>query len=88
MQVHLHPSDEGAMAISPNNGAFLINMAQPICSFELVLRSCNSDSKIGIFLINIITQEGKSEYMKKLVNCMQCMTYISDLSEIACQIEG
>ena len=37
MEIHLHPTDQGAMAISPNNFSFLLDMSQPIVSFTLVL---------------------------------------------------
>jgi hypothetical protein len=38
MELHLHQSNEGALAISPNNGAFLLNMKMPIVSFTLVVK--------------------------------------------------
>jgi hypothetical protein len=37
MEVHLHQADNDNMAISPNNGAFLINLGFPIINFDLVM---------------------------------------------------
>ena len=37
MEVHLHPADEHHMAISPNNGAFLLNLTMPIVNFHVAL---------------------------------------------------
>jgi len=38
MEVHLHPVDDsGAMAVSPNNCAFLLNLTMPIVNFSLVM---------------------------------------------------
>jgi hypothetical protein len=37
-EVYLHPADHQVMAISPNNGSFLLNMSAPLVSFILVLK--------------------------------------------------
>lgn len=37
-EVHLHPVDDhGNMAISPNNGAFLLNLGFPYVNFHLLM---------------------------------------------------
>lgn len=38
MEVHLHPVDNtGAMAVSPNNCAFLLNLTLPIVNFTIMM---------------------------------------------------
>ena len=37
MEVHLHQSDDHNMAVSPNNGAFLLNLTFPLVNFHLVM---------------------------------------------------
>ena len=37
LEVHLHPGDGGAMAISPNNFVFLLDMSMQMVHFTLVL---------------------------------------------------
>ena len=37
MEVHLHPADGGNMAVSPNNGAFLLNLTFPIVHFYICI---------------------------------------------------
>ena len=45
MEVYLHPADkEGNMAISPNNGAFLLNLSFPVVNFYIALQSVNSNN--------------------------------------------
>ena len=84
MEVHIHPSDDGAMAISPNNGAILVNMREPIVSFLLVLRSLQENGKIGVFQVNIITKEAhESQAMTELVTKMQAITYLEHISDLA-----
>lgn len=46
MEVHLHPADGANMAISPNNGAFLLNLGMPIVNFHLVMLAGQSDFSI------------------------------------------
>ena len=53
-EVYLHPADHQVMAISPNNGSFLLNMSAPLVSFILVLKQYQQGNKFGIFQINII----------------------------------
>lgn len=48
-EVYLHPIEGDVMAISPNNGSFLINMSQPIVSFFLVLKQYTNSSKTAVF---------------------------------------
>ena len=44
MEVHLHPSDEEHMAVSPNNGAFLLNLTMPVVNFYLVMSTVNHNN--------------------------------------------
>jgi hypothetical protein len=37
MEVHLHPADDENMAVSPNNGAFLLNLTVPIVHFYVAI---------------------------------------------------
>lgn len=37
MEVHLHPADNTNMAISPNNGTFLLNLGFPIVNFHILM---------------------------------------------------
>lgn len=37
MEVHLHPADHNQMAISPNNGAFLLNLTLPVVNFYIAM---------------------------------------------------
>ena len=88
MEVHLHNSDQGAMAISPNNGAFLLNMSQPISSFTLVIRSLQDTGKIGVFQVNIINREGhESESMQNLITSMQSISYLEHISDLAAEVQ-
>lgn len=34
--VHLHPTEDGGTAISPNNAAFLVSSVHPLISFYMV----------------------------------------------------
>ena len=43
VDVHLHPTKEGAMALSPNNGCFLINMGAPVIPFVLLIKQIDED---------------------------------------------
>ena len=62
MEVWLHSSDEhndpmAPMAISPNNGAFLLNLAVPIVNFSIVLLQSPSPPgrmKLSVFNITFI----------------------------------
>ena len=42
-EVHLHQADEHNTAISPNNGAFLLNLTMPIVTFHLVMCTLEKD---------------------------------------------
>ena len=57
MEVWLHPTDQGGMAISPNNGTFQLDMSMPITSFLLVVYSVQGKKRCGVFQINIITKD-------------------------------
>ena len=48
-QVHLHPTDDGAMAISPNNCSFLLDMSFPINTFTLLCYFLNGSDKCAVF---------------------------------------
>lgn len=49
MEVHLHQADDHNMAISPNNGAFLINLGFPLINFDLVMCTQGNDQHISVF---------------------------------------
>ena len=58
MEIHLHPVDNsGQMAVSPNNGAFLLNLTLPIVNFTIVMlhqteRGINKLSVLNISFLN------------------------------------
>jgi hypothetical protein len=75
------------MAISPNNGSFLLNMSFPFVSFVLVFKAFEDYSKNAVFLINFTNQNNvTSEQLNKLLNCMQGYSYSEDLSDLAGEI--
>ena len=86
MEQHLHPTKEGAMAVSPNNGAFLMNMCVPIVNFALCVKQINgqnTSNKTSVFHINILNQESSNcEHLGKLLNCMQSIGYLESISDI------
>ena len=49
MEVHLHQADNENMAISPNDGAFLLNLGFPIINFYIAMSTVNNDQQISIF---------------------------------------
>lgn len=50
LEVHLHPSDNNTMAVSPNNGAFLLNLSFPVVNFYVVLSTIGgSPTSLSIF---------------------------------------
>lgn len=92
--VHLHPTDDGAMAISPNNCCFLLDMSMPVNSFILLCYFLNGTDKCAVFQINIVTQEieisqiGQSPFREllemeneylKLFNVFSHLEKISDI---------
>jgi hypothetical protein len=84
METHLHQSDQGATAISPNNGAFLLNMKMPIVSFSLVIRDYTNSFKTGVFHVNIFnTDAHKSPHMQNLIGSLQGINYLEFISDIA-----
>jgi len=52
--VHLHPVDNKSdeMAVSPNNGAFLLNLTMPVVNFTLVLHYANQLSIFNVTMNN------------------------------------
>jgi hypothetical protein len=58
VEVHLHPTEDGGIAVSPNNGCFLINMSQPIITFVVLMKqfkSQHTSNATSVFVINIAT---------------------------------
>jgi hypothetical protein len=50
MEVHLHLSDDQNTAVSPNNGAFLLNLTFPVVNFHLVMSTMESGNyQLSIF---------------------------------------
>jgi hypothetical protein len=43
-EVHLHPADEENTAISPNNGAFLLNLTMPLVNFHVVMSTLEENN--------------------------------------------
>ena len=81
----MHPTDQqGTMAISPNNAAFLLNMHMPIVSFTVVLKAFQSRNKNGVFFVNIVNQEyHENEHITELAKSMQALAYIDDIMEFS-----
>lgn len=48
-EVYLHPADNHSMAISPNNGTFLLNLGYPIVNFYMVMSTTGNDQQFSIF---------------------------------------
>jgi hypothetical protein len=48
-EVHLHLADPHNMAVSPNNGAFLLNLTMPVCNFHVVIQTIDDAKKMTIF---------------------------------------
>ena len=54
MEVHLHPVDgSGAMAVSPNNCAFLLNLTLPIVNFTIVMVHQTESGMTKLSVINV-----------------------------------
>ena len=88
METHLHPSEQGAAAISPNNGAFQINMKQPIVTFSLVIRDFKESFKTGVFQVNILNQDAhKSQHMQNLLGSLQGINYLEFISDLASDVD-
>ena len=89
MEVWLHPTDQGAMAISPNNGTFQLDMSMPVTSFVLVVYSVQGKKRCGVFQINIITKDYFAcESMTSLIQNLQAMRYLEVMSDYAAYLGG
>ena len=44
-EVHLHLVDESCMAVSPNNGTFLLNLTMPLVNFYIALQALDQNNK-------------------------------------------
>ena len=83
VEVHLHPTQEGAMALSPNNCCFLANMSMPFLKFELMTKQIDSSQHAAIFEIVIITNDSpKCELLKKVMENLQAINYLGTLSDL------
>lgn len=49
MEVHLHPADKDHMAVSPNNGAFLLNLTMPIVHFYVIICTVGHHQILSVF---------------------------------------
>jgi hypothetical protein len=49
LEVHVHPADNENMAVSPNNGAFLLNLTFPVVNFYVVISTLGSSQCLSIF---------------------------------------
>jgi len=55
MEVHLHLSDDQNMAVSPNNGAFLLNLTLPVVNFHLVMSTLETGNyQLSIFKYQLL----------------------------------
>lgn len=85
-EVHLHPTDQGCMAISPNNACFLLNMSTPITSFVLEVKQLQTDNlgnTTSVFLMNLFTQqETQCPLMQELLKSLQAINYLEHLADI------
>ena len=85
--MHIHPTDSGSMAISPNNGSFLVNMAEPIVHFTVVALDPGNQyrrPKMGVFFISIITaSDHPAPTISNLYKHLQGISYLEHLSDIA-----
>ena len=64
MEVHLHPVDEsGAMAVSPNNCAFLLNLTMPLVNFYLFMVHTTDIGypKLTILNVTFLNEESLGE---------------------------
>ncbi len=64
MEVHLHPVDSsGAMAVSPNNSAFLLNLTLPIVNFSVVMLHDQEQGRAKLTVMNVtmINEESLGE---------------------------
>ena len=65
MEIWLHSSDEDSnpeapMAISPNNGAFLLNLTLPVVNFTIVMMQSpprTGQMKLSIFNVTFINDD-------------------------------
>mmetsp|Transcript_965 Transcript_965/g.974 ORF Transcript_965/g.974 Transcript_965/m.974 type:complete len:203 (+) Transcript_965:361-969(+) len=58
MEIHIHNAEDGTMAISPNNGAFLLNLTFPFVNFyALTLYQNGSQTHIAVFNVTIVNDE-------------------------------
>ena len=48
-EVHIHLADEHNTAVSPNNGAFLLNLTLPMVNFYIVLQTLDVNNKLLTF---------------------------------------
>jgi len=54
MEVHLHPVDHSsAMAVSPNNCAFLLNLTLPVVNFYLVMLHWTDEGAAKLTVLNV-----------------------------------
>ena len=64
MEVHLHPVDDsGAMAVSPNNCAFLLNLTLPIVNFSVVMLHDQEQGlpKLTVMNVTMLNEESLGE---------------------------
>ena len=89
MEVCIHPTDAGGIAISPNNGAFLLDMSQPVTSFVLVVYAVQGKKKCGVFQVNIITRDFFAcDSMTSLASSLQAMSYLEFMSDYAAYLDS
>ena len=89
MEVCIHPTDQGGIAISPNNGTFQLDMSQPITSCMLVVYNIQGKKKCGVFQINVITKDFFTcESMTTLAQSMQAISYLEFMADYSAYLAG
>ena len=55
MELHIHPSDDHHMAISPNNGVIMLNLTLPVVNFYIAMSTINSHDKNHLSIFKYIS---------------------------------
>ena len=81
VEVHLHPTKDGAIALSPNNCCFLVNMSVPIVTFACVHKQINGNNggsnQTTVFVINVMTRDSsKCTLFQDLITNLQAINYL------------
>lgn len=74
-EVFVHPSDDGLIAISPNNATFLLNLSQPLVSFVVVLKRYNSAP--ALFQMTVMTNrfDDRCRQLEEVLSSLHFSSY-------------